>query len=185
MNEYDGHWVNTYTGKHFHYLDPQPEEIDIIDIAHSLSLTCRYGGHCKQFYSVGDHSIRVAEIVPDGLKLRALLHDAAEAYLTDLPRPIKYDIPEFRIRENIIQRTIEAKFGIKTSRSPLIPDPDKKIIKWADNILLATEARDMMHDMVDWSALPDPLPEMILPMCSSAVENVFMMRFIEYSRKDN
>jgi len=84
MNEYDGHWVNTYTGKHFHYLDPQPEEIDIIDIAHSLSLTCRYGGHCKQFYSVGDHSIRVAEIVPDELKLRALLHDAAEAYLTGL-----------------------------------------------------------------------------------------------------
>jgi len=185
MNEYDGHWVNTYTGKHFHYLDPQPEEIDIIDIAHSLSLTCRYGGHCKQFYSVGDHSIRVAEIVPDELKLRALLHDAAEAYLTDLPRPIKYDIPEFHIRENVIQRNIEAKFGIKTSRSPLIPDTGKKIIKQSDNILLATEARDMMHDMVDWSALPDPLPEMILPMCSSAVENIFMMRFIEYSRKDN
>jgi len=183
MNEYDGHWVNTYTGKHFHYLDPQPEEIDIIDIAHSLSLTCRYGGHCKQFYSVGDHSIRVAEIVPDELKLRALLHDAAEAYLTDLPRPIKYDIPEFRIRENVIQRNIEAKFGIKTSRPPLIPDPDKKLIKQADNVLLATEARDMMHDMVDWQELPDPLPEMILPMSSMAVENVFMMRFIQYSGK--
>jgi len=183
MNEYDGHWVNTYTGKHFHYLDPQPEEIDIIDIAHSLSLTCRYGGHCKQFYSVGDHSIRVAEIVPKELKLQALLHDAAEAYLTDLPRPIKYDIPKFRDIEDEIQQVISTKFVIGYPPFPWEGLTAKRVIKQADNILLATEARDMMHDMVDWEALPDPLPEMILPMCSSAVENVFMMRFIQYSRE--
>jgi len=88
MTEYDEHWITTYTGKRFHYLDPQPEEIDIVDIAHALSLTCRFGGHCKEFYSVAEHSIRVAEIVPKEFQLLALLHDAGEAYTGDVQSPI-------------------------------------------------------------------------------------------------
>jgi len=174
MNEYEGHWTTTFTGKKFHYLDPQPDEIDIEDIAHALSLTCRYGGHCKMFYSVGEHSIRVAEIVPEELKLQALLHDAAEAYLTDLPRPIKHDIPEFMEIENRIQGIISMKFNI------LYPRCFHEPIKQADNILLATEARDLVNFMNDWAALPEPLTDMILPMSMFAVEMLFLTRFAEY-----
>ena len=177
MNEYEGHWQTTFTGKKFHYLDPQPDEIDIEDIAHALSLTCRYGGHCKMFYSVGEHSIRVAEIVPEELKLQALLHDAAEAYLTDLPRPIKYDIPYFMALEDRIQSAIYIRFGV-------CRQPDFPVIKLADNILLATEARDLVNSMNDWAALPDPLTDMILPMSMFAVEMLFLARFEEYGGID-
>ena len=97
LNEYTDHWISTYTDKKFHYLNPTEEEICIEDIAHALALTCRFGGHCSKFYSVAEHSIRVSNIVPETLRLQALLHDAHEAYLHDVPRPIKEDIPQYKI----------------------------------------------------------------------------------------
>ena len=92
----------TYTGKHVHSLSPHPEEIDIDDVAHSLSQMCRFLGHTDGFYSVGQHSVLVSELVPAQDALWGLLHDASEAYLCDLPAPIKRD-PEmgiYRIAED-------------------------------------------------------------------------------------
>jgi len=178
MNEYGGHWITTYTGKKFHFLDPQPQEIDIEDIAHHLSLNCRFIGACREFYSVAEHSIRVAEIVPNEYKLLALLHDASEAYLPDLPRPEKAEIPKFKLIENVILQAIWDKY---------VPSNwvlDLKIIKEADNILLATEARDLMSNMDDWADLPQPLQESILnrftPFASREAENLFLSRFNKY-----
>ncbi len=167
-NEFGGHWIMTYTGKKFHFLDPQPEEIDIVDIAHALSLTCRFGGQCREFYSVAEHSIRMAEIVPQEYKLHALLHDASEAYLPDLPRPEKAELPQFKSMEQLILNSIYDKF---------ITDENgwnKGIIKEADNILLATEARDLMDNMDDWALLPQPLSGKIYPMSSAKAENEFL-----------
>jgi len=175
MDEFGGHWVTTFTGKKFHFLDPQPEEIDIVDIAHSLSITCRFGGQCKEFYSVAEHSIRMAEIVSEKYKLLALLHDASEAYLPDLPRPMKAELPEFKKMEKNILWAIWEKF-MPGYPWGLFLD----VIKEADNILLATEARDLMANMDDWAPLPKPLKEKIKPMKSKAVESLFLFTFKEY-----
>jgi hypothetical protein len=175
LDEYGGHWITTYTGKKFHFKNPQPEEIDIADIAHALSLTCRFAGECKRFYSVAEHSVRVAEIVPPKYKLRALLHDASEAYLPDLPRPMKAELPEFKTMENIILVAIWQKF---IAHYPEVGE--KEIIKEADNVMLATEARDLMDNTNDWAPLPSPLATKIEPMTSMEAELLFLFRFTKY-----
>lgn len=170
IDDYGGHWITTYTGKQFHFLDPQPDEIDIIDIAHHLSLTCRFTGACREFYSVAEHSIRVADIVAYEYRLHALLHDASEAYLPDLPRPEKADLPKFKEMELVILEAIFKKF---------VPIYVQGVIevKLADNILLATEARDLMANTNDWAPLPPPLKDTIIPMTSADAKNAFIDYF--------
>ena len=89
QNERVGDWIQTYTGKQFWPIDPRACEITIEDIAHALSLQCRFSGHCREFYSVAQHSCLVSSYCIDEDAGWGLLHDAAEAYLVDLPRPIK------------------------------------------------------------------------------------------------
>ena len=174
MDEYGGRWITTWSGKKFHFLDPQPEEIDIRDIAHALSLTCRFAGQCKTFYSVAEHSIKVAEIVPEEYRLHALLHDASEAYLPDIPRPMKAELPEFKKMEATILMAIWGKFKPDWNDGGLIT------YKAADNILLATEARDLMDNTNDWATLPPALPKVIVPMKSRDAEALFLVRFLMY-----
>lgn len=85
---YDGVW-NTASGKLINIREPEPDMMDISDIAHSLAMICRFGGHCNRFYSVGQHSVIVSAIAPIELALEALMHDAAEAYLGDVIKPLK------------------------------------------------------------------------------------------------
>ncbi len=129
----DGDWIQTFTERQFWPLDPKPEDVCIEDIAHSLSLTCRYGGHCKRFYSVAEHSIHVATGVEMGggdyLEcLRALLHDAGEAYLCDIQRPIKPFIIGFAEIEARVEEAIGEAFNIEMVKSPLIKDIDTRIV---------------------------------------------------------
>ena len=172
-NEYGGAWIETFSGIKFHFLNPQPSEIRIEDIAHSLALTCRFGGQCREFYSVAEHSIRVAEIVPNEWKLLGLLHDASEGYMPDIPRPMKAELPDFINIELGILKAIWDKFIGEGWRNA------KSIIKEADNILLATEARDLMANMDDWAELPLPLADIIVPMSSKGAEQLFLQRFKE------
>lgn len=157
MSEYEDSWITTYTGKKFHYLNPQTSEVDIRDIAHALALTCRFGGHCNQFYSVAEHSMRVADIVPQQYKLNALLHDAGEAYVPDIPRPIKYDFPTMKELDDEISQFILAVLGYPQT------EHSERAIKYADSKLLATEARDLMPNTNDWAELPPPLNFCIKP----------------------
>ena len=83
----DERWIQTYTGKKFFPMNPKTEDLDIIDIAHALSMKCRFVGHTKQFYSVAQHSVIVSWNCSN--PHLGLLHDAAEAYLPDVPAPIK------------------------------------------------------------------------------------------------
>ena len=134
-----GAWIETYSGKKFHLLDPQPEEIDIYDIAHALSNQCRYTGHTRVFYSVAEHSYYVSRLVPSRYALEGLLHDASEAYLSDLSRPVKYltpiGKPYLEVEERIMS-TIAAKFGFD------LPLPRE--VKDADNAMLLAEKRELM-----------------------------------------
>lgn len=141
-----GGWIQTFGGKQFWPLDPQPEDFCIEDIAQALSNVCRFGGHCRSFYSVAQHSVLVAHmaekeaasrgLIAKRFALAGLLHDAAEAYVGDMVRPLKYEIPAFRALEKRLEECIAVRFGV------LFPIPP--IVKTADEILLATECRDLM-----------------------------------------
>src|SRR5580704_106133 len=110
-----GPWNETISGKQLFLLDPRPEDIDINDIAISLSNLCRFGGHVDYFWSVAAHSLLVAQLLPRPLKLAGLLHDAAEAYIVDIPRPLKLLLPQYMEIEHRIEAAIGAKFGVSFS----------------------------------------------------------------------
>lgn len=94
-----GDWMLTSTGRAYWPMDPRAEDVNIVDIAHSLAMQCRYGGHCRLFYSVAEHSVHMSRLIggephgdrPNNIEfaLIALLHDATEAYVSDVPRPLK------------------------------------------------------------------------------------------------
>jgi hypothetical protein len=113
--------------------------ISIKDIAHALSLNCRYNGHCKQFYSVAEHCVLMSENVPSEFALDALLHDAAEAYLTDIPGPFKHLIKGFKELEEKVLRVIYDNFKLPFPKRSTL-----SIIKQADLIFLKIEQRDAM-----------------------------------------
>ena len=108
-------YITTVTGKHFDPMKPVDREIDIFDIAHALSLICRGNGHIKTFYSVAQHSIACAEEAfargcTPVVVLGCLLHDASEAYLSDVTRPVKKDLPQYLQAENALQNAIWRRF---------------------------------------------------------------------------
>lgn len=106
-------WIQTFTGKRFFFLNPNPDDIDIEDIAHSLSFLCRFTGHPSKFYSVAQHSLIVSAIV-NNPRARAwgLMHDAFEAYIGDIASPTKRYAPDLKLAEKVIQTTIINKYGI-------------------------------------------------------------------------
>jgi hypothetical protein len=168
-------WIQTYTGRRFDPLDAAIEAVDIADIAHSLSLQCRFNGHCRAFYCVADHSLRVSEAVPPDLALWGLLHDAAEAYLGDLPRPIKQEASMFREAEDRLLEIIARRFGLSWP----MPDP----VRRADNALLATELRDLMGPPPEpWPLRAAPLPGRIVPLGPAEAEAAFLARYRGLSR---
>jgi len=134
MNRCENSYIRTFTGRKFWPLCPHAEDVDILDIAHALSMTCRWGGHCRKFYSVAQHSVLCAAIAPnDAIGRVMMLHDASEAYMTDLPRPAKHGIPEFKIAETRLMAVIAGRFGIAW--------PMCDVAHEIDNRMLATEAK--------------------------------------------
>lgn len=149
-----GEWMQAFSGIRFWPMDPRPDEIHLIDIAHALSNICRFGGHCEQFYSVAEHCVHASYIVRDGIEAEALLHDASEAYLADLPRPIKRSLPEYKIAEQKWELAIAKRFGLWHS----VP-----AVKVADNQMLQIEARAIMKDPpAAWYLEPMPEPTRVV-----------------------
>lgn len=128
MTERRGDWMQTYTGRAFWPLDPRPEEVEIADIAHALSHQCRYAGHCRQFYSVAEHSYLLSRRVAPEHALWALLHDAAEAYLVDLPRPVKRNVVGYAEAEAAVMAAICARFGLPSEMPAEVHEADGRIL---------------------------------------------------------
>ncbi|MGN1341456.1 MAG: phosphohydrolase [Oscillospiraceae bacterium] len=113
----DKSMIRTFSGIFFSPLSPSPEDIAPVDIAHALSLLCRANGHFRSFYSVGQHCLSCereacAAGLPRETRLACLLHDASEAYISDITRPVKLGLPEYRVIEKRLQDTIYRRFGI-------------------------------------------------------------------------
>ena len=137
-------FITTVSGKLFDPLNPEENLIDIDDIAHALSLICRYNGHTRFFYSVAQHSLACAkeaeqrELGKD-IILGCLLHDASEAYLSDVTRPVKENLPYYLDIEGILQNMIWKYF----IRSELSSD-DRKVIFEIDDAMLSMEFYQLM-----------------------------------------
>jgi hypothetical protein len=106
-------YLSTFTGLKFRPYDPHPDQIDIRDIAHGLSLTCRFSGQTPFMYSVCEHSLHVASRLPDKFKLEGLLHDSSEAYLSDIVKPVKHGLPDYRVLAVVVEQAIALKFDLE------------------------------------------------------------------------
>lgn len=174
MPDNNNPWIQTYTGKRFFPFAPRVEDVDIVDIAHALSHICRFTGHTSMFYSVAEHSFRMSCVGPQYLALPLLLHDASEAYLSDLSRPVKhnYRLEGYRDVERQLMDCIWETFGLPPGTG------DNPEIKYWDNRMLMTERRDLMTTEAGaWDTLEDPLPTMIRPMMPRTAKDRFLIQF--------
>lgn len=146
--------IITYTKKRFDPLHPDVERIDILDIAHALSMLCRANGHFESFYSVCQHSINCmqeakARGCSERIQLACLLHDASEAYLSDITRPIKAELPRYKEIEAPLQEMIWNKF----LGEPLEPQELVQVFQ-IDDAILAHEFLNKMH-----TEIVTPIPD--------------------------
>lgn len=139
-------WIQTYSGKIIDFDDIQKSEIDIRDIAHGLSNTCRYAGQCRSFYSVATHSFLLSSIAEDvELAKYLLLHDATEAYMVDLPKPLKSMIPKYEAIEAELQDHIFEFFGLADY------DLYRDKVHEYDKMMLYTEKDVLLPRSMSWS----------------------------------
>ncbi|MEN9480032.1 MAG: hypothetical protein RLZZ298_1427 [Pseudomonadota bacterium] len=174
-------YVSTFLGNRFFLTNPQIDDVAIEDIAHGLAYQCRFNGQTQAFYSVAQHSLMVMSLVPEKFRFSALLHDAAEAYLGDMVKPLKNLFPEFSVIEARVMEIIGHRFGLDLTHL----DPS---IKQADLIALATEKRDLMpHSVETWLYLRDiePLPAPIQAMSPQHAKIAFLDAFNQCIRQHN
>lgn len=168
-----GDWMQTNSGRRFYPLDPRPHEIDREDIAHALSLLCRYGGHVDRFYSVAEHCILMSQAVAPEKALAALLHDATEAYVCDVPRPLKRQLPAYRDIEDRVWWAVAVHFGIDLALPGEVTE--------ADNRILLTERAALMRRAERWNIDDDftPLPVTIEAWSPAEAEQIYLDRLEE------
>lgn len=145
-------YITTYTGKHFEPLDPDPELIDIQDIAHALSMICRGNGHVSSFWSVGQHCLccakeALARGLSDRMALACLLHDASECYMSDVPRPFKKNMKEYKKQEEALLKIIYEKY-LETDLSR----EEQVLLKEIDDAMLWYDLRKLLNEMQDSEA---------------------------------
>ncbi len=145
-------YITTYTGKHFDPAKPDASLLDIRDIAHALSLTCRGNGHVKTFFSVGQHCINCAleaeaRGFSDKVILACLLHDAGEAYMSDVPRPFKRTLPEYvKAEEYLLDMIYERFLGEKLNTK------EQKQVKMIDDDMLYYDLKVLLNETPEGEA---------------------------------
>lgn len=174
-------FIETYTGRPFFPLDPDPHALSIIDIAHALANQCRYAGSTNYFYSVNQHSCLLATYAMNVRKasaldcLQVLMHDAPETYLPDMPRPVKQHMPEYRVWEGNIDRTIRHWLGLDN-----IPVPDF-LSELDSRVIIDERAQLKSNSGLDWGHVYEPLGIKIEPWTPMYAEQQFLLQFAAYS----
>lgn len=176
-------WIETYTGKKFDIVDPKPDMVCIEDIAHALSQLCRFTGHTKYLYTVGQHSLYCSYLTPPEDALWALMHDASEAYAGDMNRPLKHFSEagkHYQVVEERIQRAVCDRFGM--------PHAEPPSVRLADNAMLYAEKAAVMPGKPEiWTKSWDngdrtPANVFISKMGSEKVERYFLNRFKQLTK---
>lgn len=168
-------WMVMPSGKRFWPYGPRAKDIDIEDIAHCLSMLCRFSGATTEFYSVAHHSVLVSRVVCAEAALAGLLHDASEAYLGDIIRPLKRNLTFYRQTEDKVMAAICERFGLDDHDSSLW-----KEVKRGDHVLLSTEFRDVARCGARITVPEEPpMKEKIRPLGPAASKRLFLARFKE------
>lgn len=149
-----GEWMQTYSGRRFWPMDPRSNEVFIEDIAHGLSMQCRYAGHCIRFYSVAEHSVLVArwllaQCASAETALWGLLHDASEAYLVDVPRPVKPFLDGYKAAESRVMAAVCDCFDLPREMPAAVHEADGGIIN--------DERANMRRCEHEWAHAGEPL----------------------------
>ncbi len=170
MTKITGPSIQLRSGGGFNPLEPDPASIHIEDIAHALSNQCRFAGHVRDFYSVAQHSVLCCrQVLPPESQLAMLMHDASEAYLVDLPRPLKAAFPQYAEIEDRLMEVIAGKYGFQW--------PMTEAMKLIDNRMLFTEKRDLMEP-ADWGYEVEPYGDYkIVPWNPTTSERAFLVVF--------
>jgi len=180
-------WIQSYGGYKLKPFNIDPASVSILDIAHSLSMLCRFGGHIREFYSIAQHSVHVADILAGDAQestrvaFIGLLHDCSEYALMDVPRPIKKVLPEYIAAEETLSYAIYDVFGVRKEEV----DAAKSVVKWADNVALVWEAKNLLGGppIDNWTEHYDVVaPETYPPQCLTPQEAKaqFLQRFSQY-----
>lgn len=172
-------WIQTHSGEAIDLLDPRPEKIHILDIAHSLANQARFNGHTRAFYSVAEHCVFMSLQVPRLFALEALMHDAAEAYVGDVPAPLKVLIGDrYRQIEQRFDHVIRQRFGVPTQGGPVVE---------ADLRMLATEYKQLMGPSLrPWDNLDgvEPYDAKLFCWTPEEAKAVFLGRYRELQQPD-
>lgn len=172
-------------GRFFDYRNPTPDQIFIEDIAKALSNQCRYNGHCN-FYSVAEHSVNCATLAlecgyPQYIQFHALMHDAAEAYTGDMPKPLKLMMPEFQAIEAKIEKVVETTFKINVAAKDLIKRFDIEMLKKEKESLFPS------HAEIPWFGF-DKINDVNIPiqcLTPKQAETLFIMTFNSIALPEN
>ena len=163
--------MQTYNGHAFYPLDPRPEEVDPVDVAHALSMICRYGGHSRRFFSVAEHCVLLSNAVAPEHALWALLHDASEAYVIDVPRPLKRSLPDYCAAEAVVQAAVCRRFGLDPLCPAEVEDADRWILHDERQVLLG-------HPPLPWVSIEHVAPLGVKIRCwePATAEQMYLMR---------
>ena len=179
-------WTKTYTGRTFHYCYVKPDDFDIVDIAHSLARICRWVGHVDcEHYSVAEHSIIISDYAYSHtenwyerypIALAGLLHDAAEAYTNDIPRPYKLLIPDLKAYEDFLTKAIFDTFGIPFEHYKFVKKYDKRIMA-NESRLVKGAAEEFQHLVpLEHGDIDGPALELYLLRANQA-EQMFLQTY--------
>lgn len=175
-------YIETWSGKELWLPFADDEAICIEDIAHALCMVPRFAGHIDNFYSVAEHSINVARLLPDGLKLQGLLHDATEAYLCDIPTPFKRMIPQYKELEDNLWATISAKYNVPYELDPQVKDADRIMLMTERDALKSNTKKTWSEDYESTPRWADFKPLNIPPI---ELYYLFIRDFIKYGGIDD
>lgn len=170
IDNHRGDWMQTASGRAYYPGAPLAGDVNIDDIAQALSKLCRFGGHCKRFYSVAEHSVLVSQVVPERYALQALLHDATEAYVVDLPRPLKHQLPAYMDIEARNWSVIAEHFNLPYDLHPTVKAAD-------DAVLLAEKAALLGDSPMPWNVPGEPADVFIQGLAPRAAYWEFMNRY--------
>jgi 5'-deoxynucleotidase YfbR-like HD superfamily hydrolase len=175
-------WIQTFTGRKFNFLNPDPQSISIEDIGQALSQQCRFSGHLRWSYSVAQHSVLCSLAVDTRspiVKIQALMHDAQEAYVVDLPRPLK------RCGKIVGYDEIEEACWLAVAKRFDIPPKLDSAVKEVDTRMMMTERRDLMSTSSEnWATESfKPYSFRIEPWIQDYAKHRFIKRFFELNNE--
>lgn len=179
-----GGWITTRQGHKILLGNPDPDSIDIRDIAYALARFRRWGCHTTVPWTVGQHSVVCCHLSPESFKLEALMHDAAEAYLGDVTKPLKLLIPAYKAMEQRLQNAIADKFKFITPEPPEVKEIDLAVgIAEAELWMVHPDAGYPMKGLTDRRLTDDEKLLMAQPIeRDGAVEQTFLSLFHRYER---